>query len=425
MPTLQEMWGRQPAQKKQKSSPKLQPKQQQQQQKKKATSPQKPAVRHRKKRQPAKPRQKKAARQAEAKLEEQVAPTEEPEQPEPEEEQQQPEKEPEEEGLSAYEKQRLANIRRNEKILADLGLSQTTSEMRASLEKQKKKKAAAKRSREAAREKWSAEVGSRSSKRRRGQKPDYTREKIDSFGDELDAQAEGKKRLPRGKTPSGKTDYSGVIVEARAWLEEGRKMLAQGKGNEALPKGQAEWRDRAIKKWGHRVSQLDIKDWESYVLSRTPNPAPASPLELMQERFVDCIWRLLIACVLMSRVSSVETKERAISGFFRRYPTPSAAVEADPQDIFDIIKSLGLFDNRLKAVIDISSKFLSLPEFKCDLTKENKIAGIGQFGYDSYLIFCRNQGSKLVPDDRNLAAYCRWAKSQEAGATGSGGGSSE
>ena len=61
-----------------------------------------------------------------------------------------------------------------------------------------------------------------------------------------------------------------------------------------------------------------------------------------------------------------------------------------------------------------------LPEngdaFAVDL-KEHKIRGIGEFGYHSWLIFCRDLGATLRPSDKCLSGYCSWRKKQEAGAS--------
>ena len=45
---------------------------------------------------------------------------------------------------------------------------------------------------------------------------------------------------------------------------------------------------------------------------------------MLQERFCGEVWQLLVACLLMTRVSSADTKDRALAGFFHAYPTPSA-----------------------------------------------------------------------------------------------------
>jgi methyl-CpG-binding domain protein 4 len=127
-------------------------------------------------------------------------------------------------------------------------------------------------------------------------------------------------------------------------------------------------------------------------------------------------WKLLISCVLMSRVSSTETKTRCIGGFFQAYPTPSDAIMANPSDVLPIISGLGLFETRWRAVVAITQRFLEMPEFRVGLDKEHKVYGLGEFGIDSYLIFTQYPaGCDMTPADKNLRAYCGWLKSSLAG----------
>ena len=103
-------------------------------------------------------------------------------------------------------------------------------------------------------------------------------------------------------------------------------------------------------------------------------------------------------------------KERAIEGFFERWPTPSAALEAAPAAALAVLAPLGLFENRWRSVLAISERFVTMvPRFEVGLTKELKIYGIGEFGADSFRIFSR--GEIFSPNDKTLAAYCRWARS--------------
>ena len=112
----------------------------------------------------------------------------------------------------------------------------------------------------------------------------------------------------------------------------------------------------------------------------------------------------------MSRVSSASVKERAVAGFFASWPTPSDALEAEPADVLAVLSPLGLFENRWRSVLAISERFVTMvPRFEVGLTPELKIYGIGEFGFDSYRIFSR--GEIFSPNDKTLAAYCRWARS--------------
>lgn len=45
---------------------------------------------------------------------------------------------------------------------------------------------------------------------------------------------------------------------------------------------------------------------------------------MLQERFCGDVWQLLVSCLLMTRVSSADTKDKALAGFFGTYPTPSS-----------------------------------------------------------------------------------------------------
>jgi hypothetical protein len=52
-----------------------------------------------------------------------------------------------------------------------------------------------------------------------------------------------------------------------------------------------------------------VDDWERWVRSRVGTPPPPSDLQLLQEYYAHDAWQLLVACVLMSRVS-VHTRDR-------------------------------------------------------------------------------------------------------------------
>jgi hypothetical protein len=134
------------------------------------------------------------------------------------------------------------------------------------------------------------------------------------------------------------------------------------------------------------------------------------------------MWQLLCCCVLMSRVSSWATKHRCISGFFEAFPAPSVFLEQVVNQgqhgaLKGIIASLGLFDDRLKGLVGITETFLlGDDEFMVDL-KEHKIRGIGEFGWHSWLIFCRDAGATLKANDAALTTFCNWRKKLAAAET--------
>ena len=204
-----------------------------------------------------------------------------------------------------------------------------------------------------------------------------------------------------------------ALERCKAVMEEHRKRLAAA----PAPAVADPWQREAARRWGARVLQVQgVSDWAAYVRSRTARPPPnlPSPYALLQERYSFDPWHLLVACILMSRVSSAEVKDRCLGGFFQACPTPSALLDTDPATLLPILRSLGLFPNRMAGVLDVTQRFIDLPEFDVGLQGDLKIKGVGEFGYHSYLIFCRDENPH--PSDKNLASFVSWRNATRAGA---------
>jgi hypothetical protein len=117
----------------------------------------------------------------------------------------------------------------------------------------------------------------------------------------------------------------------------------------------------------------------------------------------------------MSRVSSWNTKHTCISAFFEAYPTPSAfLIETDWARVQSCINPLGLFDDRLKSLTALTTRFIEADIFRVspDPKSEDKIRGIGAFGYESYMVFCRDAGPTITLTDggKPIAPFVAWRK---------------
>ena len=214
-----------------------------------------------------------------------------------------------EEQPSDYELLRMRNIERNKSVMQDLGLDEKVVEKPAKRSPKKRKEA-------------TCAEPSRRSKRVQGGPVDYTKETIDRFGDEIDlkidiaTKADDRAQREREEVLE---DLAQIAEEARASMAQIRASLEPA----ALDgEGEAAWRAIAEERWGPRVALASPHSWEMFVMSRMPIEVPKSPNGLLQERYANCPWRLLISCNLMSRVSSAETKHRCIEGFFASFPTP-------------------------------------------------------------------------------------------------------
>jgi hypothetical protein len=222
---------------------------------------------------------------------------------------------------SDYELLRLSNIERNKSMMKDLGLEEKMI-IKSSNRTPKRCKEAEDAER----------AEPRRSKRVVGGPVDYTKEHVNTFGEEIDLQIERQEASKADERPQRKREErpqrkrEEVLVDLAKAAEEARlamHALRAAVNPAALDReGELAWRRIAEERWGLRVELANPTSWETYVLSRMPVKVPKSPSGLLQERYADCPWRLLIACNLMSRVSSAETKKRCIEGFFAAFPTP-------------------------------------------------------------------------------------------------------
>ena len=224
-------------------------------------------------------------------------------------------------GLTDYERQRLAHVARNREYMARLGvldLAKVVSSEKPTTAPSRK------------RVKREPTEPSRRSGRLLNVKPEHDGSAVDALRDDDDDDA-GERRDKRGTGriatgPAGDSsvwDSEDAALEAsRQWLEDARAlMLARTSAVADMPKGsrgeeatRARWRKEAVGRWGDGVPAIDaVEDWERWVKSRVGTPPPPSDLQLLQEYYAHDAWQLLVACVLMSRVRSSRVQ-------FRRRP---------------------------------------------------------------------------------------------------------
>lgn len=81
------------------------------------------------------------------------------------------------------------------------------------------------------------------------------------------------------------------------------------------------------------------------------------------------------------------------------------AADADPQEMADLIKPLGLSNKRSIGIIRMSNDYL-----KKDWREPKELFGLGQYAQDSYDIFIRKRYDNENPADKFLKKYMEWAK---------------
>ena len=325
--------------------------------------------------------------------------------------------------LSDYELQRLAHIRRNHEFLVSLGLADAAVDPVEAMRTGNKKKPS--KPRAPRRPKIAPPPESlRRSPRLKGEEAEFGAEIVNAFGDEDDEVRPKKRARAEDMDDEALAEMRG---EAMAYLREVREaqlVLSVPEGGK-----DDDWRKEAIRRWGALAGAgKEDRDWKLFVESRLSTPPPVSPIDFLQEYYAADSWRLLVSCILMSRVSSWKTKHECISAFFEKYPTPTAfAEESDSANVLAAIKSLGLFDDRLRSLVALTDTFLRgaplepskkksprADEFKVETDRKSvhKVHGVGPFGVESWLVFCKDQGAtiKLSKGGEPLAPFVAWRK---------------
>ena len=132
-------------------------------------------------------------------------------------------------------------------------------------------------------------------------------------------------------------------------------------------------------------------------------PRQRSPYGLIQEEFRDQPWKLLVCCMCLNMTSIVQVRP-IITQLFATYPTPAAMAAADQPTLASMVRSLGLYNRRSRAIIALSHAFTRGWSDVMDLP------GIGKYAADSYRIFVDGK-IDVEPSDAKLKKYIDWARS--------------
>ncbi|KAK3585865.1 hypothetical protein CHS0354_038396 [Potamilus streckersoni] len=129
---------------------------------------------------------------------------------------------------------------------------------------------------------------------------------------------------------------------------------------------------------------------------------PKSPFNLIQESLFHDPWKLLIATIFLNKTSG-KAAIPILWKFLNKWPNPDAARKGDWKAMAKVLEPLGLHEKRAKIIIRFSDEYLT-KEWKYPI----ELHGIGQYGNDSFRIFCVNEWKQVKPEDHKLNDYHKW-----------------
>ena len=125
---------------------------------------------------------------------------------------------------------------------------------------------------------------------------------------------------------------------------------------------------------------------------------PKSPYDLLQERYWPDDWKILVVCLLLNQTSRKQV-EPMIERFFKRWPDAKSAAHASEEEMREVVRSLGMYNRRVKTIKKMSQQFLEGFDNAIDLY------GCGKYADDTYRIFMKGEWRKVKPNDHALNDY--------------------
>lgn len=102
-------------------------------------------------------------------------------------------------------------------------------------------------------------------------------------------------------------------------------------------------------------------------------PSPKSELNYKDE------FTLLIAVILSAQATDISVN-KATPALFKKYPNPYELAEAELEDVMDLLKTIGLYRNKSKFIIETSKKLVN--EFNGQVPKTRQelmtLPGVGR-----------------------------------------------
>ena len=118
----------------------------------------------------------------------------------------------------------------------------------------------------------------------------------------------------------------------------------------------------------------------------------------MVQQQIKGAWQHFVGVIMLNQTDRIQVK-RVLPVFLKRWPTAKRFLKSNPNEVIEIIKSLGFYNRRENALRKMSEQFLTW-----DGNDATLLYGIGKYGSDSYEIFFK-QNYGVQPTDKELKRY--------------------
>ena len=109
-------------------------------------------------------------------------------------------------------------------------------------------------------------------------------------------------------------------------------------------------------------------------------------------------WQHMVAVIMLNQTTRKSVK-KILPNFLNHWSRPSQFIQANPKQVQEIIKPLGMVNVRTKRLLRMTVDFLTW-----DGIDATELYGIGKYGSDSYEIFFK-RNYNVIPTDKELKRY--------------------
>ena len=134
---------------------------------------------------------------------------------------------------------------------------------------------------------------------------------------------------------------------------------------------------------------------------------PRSPIGMLQEDLWPDTWKILVACILHNQTARVQV-DRVYPQLFEKYPSAVSMAAADPSELAELLRPLGLYNRRSRSLIRFSQEF----EQKKWLMPSDLYA-CGNYADECYAVFCVGNWRGIESTDGSLKRYLQWLKEHD------------
>jgi len=130
--------------------------------------------------------------------------------------------------------------------------------------------------------------------------------------------------------------------------------------------------------------------------------------QLLQLRYLDDPWKVLVCCVLLNRTQRAQV-DRMIDQLFDDYPSADVMAHAKLSDLYRLLKPLGFNRTRAERLVALAELYVKSKKRERLLTREevSALPGIGAYGLDCYRLLVLGD-TDLDPGDKELKRWARW-----------------